>query len=90
MTKMNEKDMQEVNGGSWVIPEEDGKAAGLTLVNDDGSPGSWERFITAETTTSRERNWPSMKRLRSYISIRTSAVRQRPLKKHWNTNDNRI
>ncbi len=47
MTKMNEKDMQKVNGGSWVIPEEDGKAAGLTLVNDDGSPGSWGTFYNS-------------------------------------------
>ena len=44
MTKMDEKHLQEVNGGSWVISEEDGKAAGLTLVNDDGSPGSWGTF----------------------------------------------
>ena len=47
MTKMNEKDMQEVNGGSWVIPEEEGKAAGLTLINDDGSPGSWGTFYNS-------------------------------------------
>ena len=47
MTKINEKDMQEVNGGSWVIPEEEGKAAGLTLINDDGSPGSWGTFYNS-------------------------------------------
>lgn len=41
MTKIDDKNMNEVNGGSWVISEKEGKAAGLTLVNDDGSPGSW-------------------------------------------------
>lgn len=41
MTAMDEKNLNEVNGGSWVISEEEGKAAGLTLVNDDGTPGSW-------------------------------------------------
>lgn len=41
MTKIDEKNLNEVSGGSWVISEETGKAAGLTLVNDDGSEGSW-------------------------------------------------
>ena len=45
--KTVETTYQKKNGGSWVIPEEDGKAAGLTLINDDGSPGSWGTFYNS-------------------------------------------
>lgn len=39
--KVKDEALQEVNGGSWYITEEDGRAAGLELRNIDGSPGSW-------------------------------------------------
>ena len=39
----NAKDdaLENVNGGSWFITEEDGKEAGLALKNIDGAAGSW-------------------------------------------------
>lgn len=39
--KVKDEALQEVNGGSWYITEEDGRAAGLELRKIDGSPGSW-------------------------------------------------
>ena len=38
---LNEKELNETEGGSWFITEEDGKAAGLELKNIDGTEGSW-------------------------------------------------
>ena len=37
----NNQALNEVNGGSWFITEEDGKAAGLELKKLDGTEGSW-------------------------------------------------
>ena len=38
---LNDGQLDEVVGGSWRIPEDGGKKAGLSLRKSDGSPGSW-------------------------------------------------
>ena len=39
--KVKDEALNEVNGGSWFITEEDGKAAGLELRKLNGDEGSW-------------------------------------------------
>ena len=39
--KVKDETLKEVNGGSWFIKEEEGKAAGLELKNSVGTSGSW-------------------------------------------------
>ena len=34
-------ELEQVNGGSWFITENEGRRAGLSLRNDDGTEGSW-------------------------------------------------
>ena len=41
VVEMNEAELAQVNGGSIWLKEADGKAAGLTLMKEDGSAGSW-------------------------------------------------
>ena len=38
---MNEEELDQVAGGSWLITEKEAKMAGLTLKKEDGSPGSF-------------------------------------------------
>ena len=38
---LDDKQLKDVDGGSWYITEEDGRAAGLELRNIDGTAGSW-------------------------------------------------
>lgn len=38
---MSEEELKEVNGGSFKVTENEAKEAGLTLINDDGTDGSF-------------------------------------------------
>ncbi|MBR1645918.1 MAG: hypothetical protein IJ685_03975 [Selenomonadaceae bacterium] len=38
---LRDEELDGVAGGSIRVPEELAKKAGLTLVNEDGSPGKW-------------------------------------------------
>jgi hypothetical protein len=39
--KIADSSMTDVSGGSWMITEDTGKEAGLSLRNPDGTPGEW-------------------------------------------------
>ena len=38
---MNNKELNDVNGGSWLVTEERAAALGITLRNEDGTPGEF-------------------------------------------------
>ena len=42
--EMKEEQVENVNGGSWRVPEFKAKAIGLELRNPDGSPGEFGFF----------------------------------------------
>lgn len=44
LEKLSDNELEQVAGGSWLLPERKAEKAGITLINDDGTPGSFGYF----------------------------------------------